>query len=265
MYKTGVITANYWLEINDYQRADWEELRRLHRAKFGPENLDAMLARIADMGFGYVELYIGHAGHSAQDPLWKGVTAKDIIAMFDKHGLQLASYCVGGLGLDRDFDAPFEFADALGAPMLSGWLGREPESLSKIASYCERYDKRYAIENHGPTYSLATAEEILAACGHSERIGACPDTGIFARAIGDAVGAAKLLAEHTIHTHLKGFNKAKGAGCAPGDDDIGLDQVVRILRDIGYSGVYSIEYEVGHNPDAELVHARQWLLDTLAS
>jgi sugar phosphate isomerase/epimerase len=181
------------------------------------------------------------------------------------HGLQLASYCVGGLSIEHELDTPLEFANALGAPMLSGWLGREPELVGKLATYLRRYDQRYAIENHGSTYSLATAEEILAACRQSDRIGACPDTGIFARATGEAVPAVELLAEQTIHTHLKGYSKEKGVDCAPGDDDIGLDRVVRILRDTGYSGVYSIEFEARHDPDPELARARKWMLDTLAS
>lgn len=63
-----------------------------------------------------------------------------------------------------------------------------------------------------------------------------------------------------IHIHLKGWNRAQHKGCAPGDDDIGLDQVAQTVCDGGYQGVYSLEYEVDHNPDAELQRSRRWLL-----
>jgi sugar phosphate isomerase/epimerase len=38
---------------------------------------------------------------------------------------------------------------------------------------------------------------------------------------------------------------------------------VGMLRDSGYQGVYSIEYEVDHNPDTELVRSREWLLSLM--
>lgn len=264
MTKTGVITANYVHEINGYQPATWPEMMQMHKERFGPQNLDAMLGRIAGMGFGYVELWIGTTGTLCQDPLWQGTTPDDILGMFAKHGLQVASFCPGGIGSQTDMVPLFEFAQALKAPMLTGWLGREPELWETVAGYLERYDTRFGIEPHGPTYSLSTVQEIENALAVSDRIGVCPDTGVWAAQDIDPPVAVEVLAERVIHTHLKGYNKAQSLWCAPGDDDIGLDRVVRILRDTGYQGVYSIEFEAAHDSDAEVARARQMVLDILS-
>jgi len=76
----------------------------------------------------------------------------------------------------------------------------------------------------------------------------------------DAVEGVRAILPQIIHTHLKGWDRAQHKGCAPGDDDIGLDQVAQMVCDGGYQGVYSLEYEVDHNPDAELQRSHQWLL-----
>ena len=263
MFKTGLITASYVAEINSYRKAPWPELVQMHWERFGLDELDAMLARIAAMGFGYVEYWIGHSGDLGRTPLWAGVSPADVMSLYDKHGLTLASFCPGGLGKDTDMEPIFEFAHALGAPMLTGWLGPQPEVWDKVAGMCQRYGTCYGIEPHGPTYSLNTTDDILKACAVSERIGVCPDTGVWARQGIDPVDATKELADRVIHTHLKGYHSGQGFGCAPGDDDIGLDRFLRVLRDAGYDGVYSLEYEADHNPDPELKRSLEWMLGIL--
>ncbi len=263
MFKTGVITASWVMEINDYQHAPWPELVQKHWEKFGYDELDALLGRIAKMGFGYVELWIGHTGDMCRTALWKGKTPGDIVKLFDKHGLKIASFCPGGIGKDTEAEPIFEFAKGLGVSMVTGWMGPQPEWWPTMVSYLERYDMRYGIEPHGPEYSIATPEQINAACALSPRLGACPDTGVFVHQGVDAVEGVRAILPHVIHTHLKGFNKAQNRSCAPGDDDIGLDQVVRMLRDSNYQGVYSLEYEIDHNPDAELKRSLEWMLGIL--
>jgi sugar phosphate isomerase/epimerase len=269
MIQTGIITANYVHAINGYQPAPWSELVALHRERFGPAELDVMLARVEGMGFSHVELWYVHAGECLQAPLWAGVTAADVLALFEKHGLQLASLCVGGLGSQTEWEPFFAFAQALGAPMLTGWLGREPALWERLAGYLMRYDTRYGIEPHGPTYSLTMPEEMLAAMTVSKRIGTCPDTGVWAmHGVDPSEGLEALMAREplgrVIHMHLKGRNLAEGRGCAPGEDDIGLDRFVRTLRDAGYAGVWSLEYEADHDSDPEIARARRWLLEILA-
>lgn len=263
MFRTGVITASWVMEPNDYQHAPWPKLVQKHWDRFGLDELDALLERIASMGFGWVELWIGSTGDLCRVPLWKGKGPDDILKLFAKHNLKVASFCPGGIGQDTDAEPLLEFAKGLDAPMLTGWMGPQPEWWPTMAAMLEKYDTRFGIEPHGPQYSIATPEQILAACAVSPRIGACPDTGVFAHQGTDAVEGVRAILPHIIHTHLKGHNQAQNRPCAPGDDDIGLSTVVAMLRDSGYDGVYSIEYEVDHKPDAELKRSREWMLGIL--
>jgi sugar phosphate isomerase/epimerase len=263
MFKTSVITASWVAEINNYQWDDWNKLVQMHWDRFGYDELDGLLERIATMGFGWVELWVGHTGDLCRAPLWKGKGPDDILGLFRKHKLQVASFCPGSINKNSDAEPIFEFAKGLQAPMLTGVLGPQPDWWPTMVSLLERYDTSYGIEPHPPEYAVATPEQILAACALSPRFGACPDTGHFAHQGMDVVAAVQTLLPHIIHTHLKGYNRAQKRGCAPGEDDIGLDQVLRLLRDSGYDGVYSIEYEVDHNPDAELKRSREWMLGVL--
>ncbi|MFH1086265.1 MAG: TIM barrel protein, partial [Chloroflexota bacterium] len=98
----------------------------------------------------------------------------------------------------------------------------------------------------------------------SPRLGACPDTGVWARHDIDPTAGLAPLAVRMIHMHLKGYHRGDDRDCAPGADDIGLDGFLRAARDAGYGGVYSLEYEADHNSDAELTRARRWVIETLS-
>ena len=59
-----------------------------------------------------------------------------------------------------------------------------PESLDMIERFCDQYNIKLAIHNHGPDQSPVywRPEGVLEACrGRSQRIGACPDTGYWWR------------------------------------------------------------------------------------
>ena len=257
--RTGLLSATYVHGINQYQEAEWPELMDLHRARFGPAQLDAMLERIARLGFTHVELWVGHTGNCCSDELWNGATPDTIRSCAEKHDLELASFCPGGIGEEKDITPMCKFAKALGVPMMTGWLGRDPELPGILAGYLDRYELSYGIEPHPPEYSLLTADEIMAACESSARLGACPDTGNWEQHGVCAVEAMEKVLPRVIHTHLKGYCRATGQSCPPGQDDIGTDRIVAMLRDSGYDGVYSMEYEADHDPDPELAQSLAWL------
>jgi sugar phosphate isomerase/epimerase len=263
MWKTGVITASWVMEPNGYQRAPWNEYMTKFWQRFGYDELDGLLARIKWMGFEYVELWLGTTGDAGRADLWKGKTPEDVKKLFTKYDLKLASFCPGGIGRGMDADWLLGYAHALGAKLVTGWLGPQPEYWAEMAKLLERYDLRFGIEPHGPEYSIATWDQVRAACAMSDRYGACPDTGGMWRRGLNAVDVIREVLPLMVHVHLKGYNVAEKRNCAPGDDDIGLADVVRLLRDSNYQGIYNIEYEVDHKPDEELKRSRQWMLGIL--
>jgi len=190
----------------------------------------------------------------------------EILALFDKLDLDLISFCPGGLrGTVEEIEPYFQFGDALGVDMLSGTMGREPELVDITAELCNKYGKKYAIEPHGKTSTLCDPNEILAAIErYPDVLGACPDSGWFEKEGFNAVQAFEILKNVTLHTHLKGFKSTTGRACTPGDGDINMDTIVRTLRDTGYDGVWSIEWEAPYDPSDDLARSLKYVKGILA-
>ncbi len=262
MLKFGVISVSYVGEINNWQGGlTWPQLMDKYLHEWTPERLDKRLGRIKSLGFEFVELYKGDAGFET----WGEDSPSKIMQLFARHGLKLASYCPGGVTSNEDFEHHFAFADKLGATMLSGTVGREPELVDRLADACKRWNKKYAIEPHGKTTTLCDPLEILAAINrYPQQLGACPDHGWFSGQGFDAVRAQEILRDVTLHTHLKDHNTQTKRACAPGDGDIGMDKIIRILRDAGYDGVWSIEWEAPYDPSNDLARAKEFVSRILA-
>lgn len=262
MTKFGVISVSYVGEINDWRGGlAWPELMDKYRQEWTPARLDARLARIKSLGFDYVELYKGDVAFET----WGDDSSERIMDLFAKNDLKLAGYCVGGVNSSEDFEHYFAFADALGTELLTGTVGREPELVGRLAEACRRWGKQYAIEPHGKTTTLCDPVEILAAVErHPDELGACPDTGWFASQGFDAVAGVDLLKNVTLHTHLKDWRRDTGRAATPGDGDLDMARVICILRDSGYGGVWSIEWEAPYDPSEDLRRAREFVAEILA-
>lgn len=255
MIKVGTITASYmWESVNYQVDATWDDLVKGFRERWTPPRLDALLGRISALRMPYVELWKTHTQGSTWDPAM-------VAALLDKHGLTVASYCVGGVssleGLERDF----QFAQALGAPLMSGSLGNENTEtlLDALETYGKTYGIGYAIEPHGTSYSLADPDQLREVLDQrSDLIGICPDPGWWTGQDFDAVKAVKLLADRVTHTHLRCTLEPSGERVA------GAEEILHVLKDSGYQGVYSIEHEPKHDPSAELAEARDFILRTVA-
>jgi len=90
-----------------------------------------------------------------------------------------------------------------------------PESLDVIERFCDEYDIRLAIHNHGPDQSPLywRPEGVLEACqGRSKRIGACPDTGYWIRAGVDPLEGLRKLGDRVIMIQAHDLNELSAEG-----------------------------------------------------
>jgi sugar phosphate isomerase/epimerase len=234
MVKVGTITASYmWEGVNYQVGASWDALMSGFKDRWTPPRLDALLGRIAALAMPYVELWKVHTQGSTWDP---GMVS----ALLDKHGLTIASYCVGGVSSEEGLERDYQFAKAVGAPLLSGSLGcKDTESLlDALERYGDAYGIGYAIEPHGTSYSLADPVQLREILDRrSGFIGICPDAGWWVGQGFDAVEAVGMLKDRVTHTHLR---------CAllpTGQRPAGAEEILNVLSDSGYRGVYSIEHE----------------------
>jgi len=90
-----------------------------------------------------------------------------------------------------------------------------PESLDMIERFCDEYDIKLGIHNHGPDQSPVywQPEGILKVCrGRSKRIGACPDTGYWIRAGIDPIEAVRQLGDRLITIQPHDLNELTAEG-----------------------------------------------------
>ncbi len=251
MVKIGTVTASYmWEGVNYQVDASWDVLMTGFKERWTPPRLDALLGRIAAIPLPYVELWKVHTQNSTWDPGMVG-------ALLDKHGLTIASYCVGGVSSEEGLERDYQFAKVLGAPLLSGSLGSHDTGnlLDALEKYGEKYGIGYAIEPHGTSYSLADPAQLREVVDQrSHWIGICPDPGWWTGQGFDAIEAVKLLKDRVYHTHLRCALQSSGERVA------GAEEILNVLKNSGYPGVYSIEHEPKHDPTPELAEARDFIL-----
>lgn len=129
---------------------------------------------------------------------------KKIRLKLDAHGVRLMTYYFHRIpGDDAGCRRIFEFGRKLGIEtFISEPL---PESLDTIEKYCDLYDIKVAIHNHGPKQSphFWDPAQIVKLCeNRSPRLGACADVGYWIRAGLDPVKGIKTLGKRLITLQL---------------------------------------------------------------
>jgi type 1 glutamine amidotransferase/sugar phosphate isomerase/epimerase len=130
----------------------------------------------------------------------------------------------------------FEFARKLGIETLIS--EPPPESLDLIEKFCDEYDIKLAIHNHGPKQSpdYWHPDKLLAHCANrSPRIGACPDLGYWMRSGVDPVAGIRKLGKRLITIQLHDLNEL-----TPNGHDVpwgtGAGQTEAVIQAIAETG-----------------------------
>ncbi|MCM8769267.1 MAG: sugar phosphate isomerase/epimerase [Candidatus Omnitrophica bacterium] len=84
-----------------------------------------------------------------------------------------------------------------------------------------------------------------------------------------AAQAARTLAKYIVHTHAKDgrmlrekYAKRESPWWQElplGEGDVNFPEYLRVMKEIGYTGFFTIEREVGENPAADIIKARDYL------
>ncbi|MCL4204337.1 MAG: ThuA domain-containing protein [Pirellulaceae bacterium] len=127
----------------------------------------------------------------------------------------------------------FEFCRKLGVETLIS--EPPPESLDRIERFCDAYDIRLAIHNHGPDQSPVywRPEGVLEVCrGRSKRIGACADTGYWIRSGIDPLEGVRKLGDRliTIQPHDLSERTPQGLDVPWGTGQAGFEPLLLELH-----------------------------------
>jgi len=154
--------------------------------------------------------------------------------------------------------------DEVGFEKALGWI---IEGLKEGAEYAASKGVVLCLENHGTLAGKGEQVKTILDAVNSPGLKANPDTGNFMTVNQDPVDAVKVIASMTGSVHFKDFRWARPEetehvyeglegsrviGTAIGEGNVNLPEVVRILREAGYSGFLTIEYEGVEDPETAM-------------
>ncbi|AIE84071.1 sugar phosphate isomerase/epimerase family protein [Fimbriimonas ginsengisoli] len=156
------------------------------------------------------------------------------------------------------------------------------EGLAEASIYAQEQGVRLALENHGTLAGrgdqvAGLIEDVRQKSGN-DALGANPDTGNFLLVNQPSHEAIERVAGYAYMVHFKDFRAASDedqsnvyaaldgrryVGTAVGEGDVELARCIQILKDSGFDGWLSVEYEGPEDPLAavprSIANARKYL------
>jgi len=121
--------------------------------------------------------------------------------------------------------------------------------LKRLVPFCEDQDVFLAVDNHGKVTNDGELQRRLFEAVGSKHVGANLDTMNY-RATGKydletVYRFHRMIAPYTLHTHFKDgvLENDKYRGTELGSGELDLSIAVAALKDAGYNGVWTVEYE----------------------
>jgi sugar phosphate isomerase/epimerase len=148
------------------------------------------------------------------DPRLSHRDIEQIRLKLDDAGVRLLTYYIQSIPADEaGCRTVFEFGRRLG---IETFLTEPaPEALDTIERFCDAYDIKVGLHNHGPDASPVywRPEGIIEVCeGRSPRIGACADVGYWVRSGIDPVAAVRLLGDRLITLQMHDLHERSPQG-----------------------------------------------------
>lgn len=166
----------------------------------------------------------------------------------------VTGYAVGPIYMktEAEIDSAFAYAKRVGVKLIVGVPN--VELLPYVDKKVKEYDFKYAIHLHGPDIKIyPDAEDVWNHVKDLDpRIGMCLDIGHDTRNGKDAVADLKKYHTRVFDMHIKDVTGTTkfGYSIEIGRGVIDFPAFVKMLREVGYAGVCSLEYERDMaNPD----------------
>jgi L-ribulose-5-phosphate 3-epimerase len=250
------MTANYVARQTGWAMHGWGHGDRLTNEWFSPletyaERLDELLGTVRELGFEAVDVWGAHLGADWATDEHLAI-ANELLA---RHGLAVTTYAtwVGPSNVHR----ACELARGLGVDVIGAGFSGEAAELAPVL---REHGVRLGIENHPEKTPAEVLAKIEAGAG---TMGATIDTGWWATQGYDAAQAIEELGEHVLHVHLKDV-LAEGEPhdtCRWGRGIVPIEECVRALQRIGYTGAIAVEHEPETEDPSEDVRAMRVQLE----
>jgi len=211
--------------------------------------LDETLNKLNELGIKYIELYpkqlIGGGIEGTTNFDIDENKIQQLKNLLASKGIKAVSYGVVKAKTEADWIRIFEFADAMDIETIVA----EPEAkfMGLIETLCDKHKINLGIHNHPkptPYWHPDLVKPLFAA--RSNRIGISGDIGHWVRSGLDPLDCINQLEGRFVSLHLKDINQfgVKTAHDVPwGTGNCNIAGVLHKLKNIGYKGIFSVEYE----------------------
>ncbi len=159
----------------------------------------------------------------------------------------VTGYAVGPIYMrsEKEIDDAFAYAKRVGVKLIVGVPNYE--LLPYVDKKVKEYDMHYAIHLHGPDIAIyPDADDVWNHVKDLDpRIGMCLDVGHDTRNGKDPVQDLKKYHSRVFDIHIKDVTGASKAGYSVeiGRGIIDFPAFVKMLREVGYTGMCSLEHE----------------------
>lgn len=220
-------------------------------------DLEGMLKRTKDLGIKHAEFYEKHTPPKST-PAQLGA----ILKLCAEYEVKPVAFGVQRFTKDHDKNkALFDFGKALGIKMFSA--DPDPDSFDSLDKLCDEYKIAIGIHPHGPVGKKLQrwygSEVILPAVkDHHALIGTCIDTAHILRCeqLGKKLDPAeeiRRMGKRNFGLHLKDHDNKKHTDVVFGTGPLDVPGVLKALKDVGFQGAISLEYEANaSNPSPDM-------------
>jgi len=221
------------------------------RGELDPRNLsktgrDDLKHFIENLGLQISALVGDFGGHGFTDPASieeRIVRTKEVVDLAVDLGVNVVTTHIGVVPEDEN--------DSAWKTMV--------ESLPEVATYA--YDKEVFLATETGPEPAELLKKLLDRIGNPGLKANYDPANLVMVAGVDPVKGVHTLKDYIIHTHAKdGIKLEKGWKELPlGEGGVNFPEYLKAIKEIGYTGFFTIEREVGENPIADIIHAKNFL------
>ena len=221
------------------------------------------LEKTISLGVKYIEAFPGHRlGDKWGDQVFgygmDGKTRKEILDLAAAKGVKMVGTGVFVPSDSSEWEKEFAFAKEMGMEFISTEPAMKDWDL--VEKLSDQYGIAVSVHNHPRPSTYWTPDSLLAAVsGRSARLGSCSDVGHWKRCGLDQLECLRKLDGRIISLHFKDIAPADAEGGPHdviwGTGVLNVPSMLQILKDQGFKGYFSIEYE--YNWDNSVPDIRQ--------
>ncbi|MDR1172219.1 MAG: sugar phosphate isomerase/epimerase [Bacteroidales bacterium] len=210
------------------------------------------LDKLQTLGLRYAEAYYGQSlgkdfGDQKMDYKMDKAIREKVLKVAKARNVKIIASGVVICDNEQEWEQLFRFAKDMGISIIT--CEPKHEHLDYVEKLADQYKIDVAIHNHPKPSNYWSPDLVLKALeGRSPRMGVCADAGHWKREGIDPVKALEQIGSRLKSLHFKDI-KAPEAGEAEQHDVIwgtgvcDVPAMLRVLKDIKFKGLMSIEYE----------------------